>query len=272
MAFVVAALALTGCKPNPATTVAAPSPSMTPTVTASPSTSPGPRVVRENEPPGPGIVATGALTSGDGKTTGEFTVESFGGGKATLTITGFRTSHSSASVLLSAWPRPHDPCADGGSEVFSELRAKDQRVIAFDLDAATDWTYWSEVDVTIAADPKNPVSSKQGLECQNVIVARGELKWSISPMRWWLAALKDSGPGPGAMGAVRKDGDGRVTTYVVAADDRMPEIAARFGIARSELEYLNPTRTTPGSDDLAIGQLLNLDLMQRGRQLDPSLL
>ena len=254
----------TTAAPSP-TRTASPTPTATPTPTPTPTVDPN-RYAKSNQLPPEGVAATAEFT---GSATGTVVVTVNGASDATLTVQDLSTSAGAYDVRLSQWSRDDDACVDEGSLPIDPAGdGTRQRYLG---NAGTeDWTYYREVDITVPADPARPVYDQHGLACENVIVARAVLSWWMTPMRPWLAEdVVDLGPHPGATGEVLSSDEGRPVTYVVAWDDKIADIADRFGITRSELEYLNPTRAAVGND-LGEGQYLNLDVNSRGRVLDPS--
>lgn len=93
-------------------------------------------------------------------------------------------------------------------------------------------------------------------------------RYGTAPLRWTVPssiralAASDDGATAGATGRVRTAG-GRPTRYTVAADDRIEDVARRFGITSDDLLYLNPLRERGSDSTLYTGEVLNLDPIDR---------
>ncbi|UYK41186.1 hypothetical protein [Microbacterium terricola] len=238
------AAAMGGASTTP-DTATGPSPSGTPTVTPAP----------EQLAPPQGLVATGILTSPDGSTAGAVEVRVVGE-EAEVLVTDLVSAHPSLIVTMSLVPREQDPCADGGLYDLGEYPAAS--AIEFNLSSETvhgDWTAFDELDLSVAG------GEHEG--CGLLIAARAPLDWTMDPLRPWLDDLADRGPTIGAHGAVTLDADGR-RVYVVAADDLIDPVAARFGVTRDDIFYLNEDRMpNPIKAILDAGEELNLTLSAR---------
>jgi hypothetical protein len=88
--------------------------------------------------------------------------------------------------------------------------------------------------------------------CMQPILATALLSWDVPDVRPWVDPV-DSGATAGATGDV----DG--TLYTTAPGDVWDEIAARFGIGRDDLEWLNPIRSPSANHTAFADQVLNLD-------------
>lgn len=110
-------------------------------------------------------------------------------------------------------------------------------------------------------DP-DPVADPGTLECLADVVGRGAIEWTFAPLRSDLAPV-DRGTTGGARGETEVL-EGRPVSYTVVGDDLIDEVAARFGITRDDLLYLNPTRM-PSSmrETLDVGEVLNLSVDRR---------
>ena len=75
------------------------------------------------------------------------------------------------------------------------------------------------------------------------VVSTAPIEWTMTPLYPDLT-VSDLGERPGANGIVTSEKDGPVS-YSVAEDDRLDEIAARFGLTVDQLVWLNPRRPDP---------------------------
>lgn len=100
-------------------------------------------------------------------------------------------------------------------------------------------------------------------DCFYAVAAVAPLTWTMPDMRPGLV-VTDAGSTGGARGDVEVS-DGVPIDYAVVDDDRLAEIAARFGITLDDLLYLNPARVVPGDDPALayVGETLNLDPANR---------
>lgn len=96
------------------------------------------------------------------------------------------------------------------------------------------------------------------------VLATAPLTWILPDMRPALEVL-DHGVAEGAMGEIRVDSDGAPIAYQVAEGDTSVGIAGRFGVTRTDLEWLNPDRT--GSELIRAGNVINLERGLRGTTL-----
>lgn len=99
-----------------------------------------------------------------------------------------------------------------------------------------------------------------GAECQAPVLAVADINWNIEPQRNGLVAV-DSGPRAAASGEVVEK-NGGPSIYIVAPNDLIEDVAARFGITADDLNYLNPLRARAG-DVLRIDEELNLTVAGR---------
>ena len=93
------------------------------------------------------------------------------------------------------------------------------------------------------------------------VLATAPLTWTLPDLRPDLA-VRDTGAVEHATGTVIYDSAGDPSGYVVADGDIMDSIAARFGLERPDLDWLNPMR---GYADATTGETLNLSRYERGR-------
>lgn len=237
------ALVLAGC-------TAAPSPSPEPTPSATPAAATFPDL------PVGTVVATGQFA---GSTTGTVELVVTDNSMFDVRLTDFTTDvEAPYSLLLSPYPLTEDrTCLD---------------LFAFDLGDPTlngpgpyplgDFQEWffdpSFLDGAILG--KYIEADAQANDCLRTVVATAPFTWDFPDLRPGLA-VSDSGPAPHAMGEVTVQG-GSPTSYVVAPDDILSEIALRFGVSIDDLNYLNPARPAPGSDAVA-GEVLNLSRENR---------
>jgi hypothetical protein len=244
----VAVVTLAGC-------TAAPAPSPTPTT----------RPVAQEEPErdelaGGTVVATGALSSIDGLTTGDVTITADGSGGFVMGIAALATPATGEVVLnLSTKPFTEEAyCAEG----FMML-AHAPMVIAPDMTmnlGFADITRGNPDFLDTLVLTLNAVEPRTG--CFYPVVATAPLTWTLPDPRPDMR-VADSGETGGATGWVTVE-DGRPVSYMVARDDLLPEIAARFGITVTDLLYLNPARNTSGDPRSAyVDEVFNLDKAAR---------
>lgn len=93
------------------------------------------------------------------------------------------------------------------------------------------------------------------------VLATAPLTWTLPDLRPDLAA-RDTGTVEHATGTVIYDSAGDASGYLVAGGDILDSIAARFGVDRPDLDWLNPMR---GYADATTGETLNLSRYERGR-------
>ncbi|QAY74612.1 LysM domain-containing protein [Agromyces protaetiae] len=100
--------------------------------------------------------------------------------------------------------------------------------------------------------------SPDGLdECTAAPAAKAVLTWSYQPLRSGLRAV-DSGVTGGARGDTVIE-DAEVVRYVVAPDDLLVEVAARFGMTADDVRYLNPEL----GPTLRAGETISMNAAQR---------
>lgn len=198
-----------------------------------------------------GVVATAELTTVAGEPFGEVTIIRDGEGYRmdypdleTLAVGG---EIARPELTLSDSPFTTDECGDAN---IWQLGFGDDaiRTVPFDEDIfpSGDWSFLTSVIVVGFVE-------LGGDGCTQPILASGPLEWDQPVVRPWVDPV-DSGSRPNATGTV----DG--TVYTTAAGDVWDVIAARFGIERDDLEWLNPIRAGNSEPHTAYeGQLLNLD-------------
>jgi hypothetical protein len=122
-----------------------------------------------------------------------------------------------------------------------------------------DPSFFDEVVFTTGRDIAN---ATEPLGCLADVVGRSVIEWTFEPLRGDLRVV-DSGATGGARGEVELS-EGQPMSYTVAGNDLIDEVAARFGITRDDLFYLNPTRIpAPMSVTLSVGEVLNLSVARR---------
>jgi hypothetical protein len=202
------------------------------------------------------IVATGELSSIDGKTAGKVTVE-IAGENVLLSVNGFRTTNTGPLQLdLSPWDVSTKCLADSQNQVVAKTGGTSLRDLTVGL-ARNNPSYFRALVLT---RPEDATASSSN-ECRMKTLAIAPLSWKFPDPRPDLKP-NDSGAGPGALGAVSLE-SGLPGSYVVVQDDTLSAIAARFGITVDDLTYLNPLDTKP----LWPGQQLNLSKDRRGATL-----
>jgi hypothetical protein len=244
----VAIVALAGC-------TAAPAPSPTPTT----------RSLAQEEPErvelsDGTVVATGALASVDGRTSGEVTITADGSRGFTIGISRF-ASPVSGEVILNTSTEPFTEeayCAEGFSiYVQGHLTLAPEMTIALGFD---DLTFGNPAYLDTIVLTLNAIEPRTG--CFYPVVATAPLTWTMPDLRPDIRVI-DSGETGGATGWVTA-ADGRPVSYMVARDDLLPEIAARFGLTVADLLYLNPARNTSGDPRSAyVDEVFNLDKAAR---------
>jgi LysM repeat protein len=200
----------------------------------------------------PGVVATGALTSQDGKTSGHIVVTARDDGDFDVTFSDFHTSTTGDLQLeLSAVPfNSAVSCfADTGLKVNLNAVSPGTYLLAGGVDPIHGDP--SFLHTALLTQPVIPVASGK---CLNTVVGSASLAWTLPDMRPNLHVV-DSGIRTGGTGVVTMV-DGKPASYAVAPDDVMKAIAERFGITVDDILYLNPTRM--GGTMALAGETLNL--------------
>ncbi|MDQ1580699.1 MAG: hypothetical protein QOD05_1474 [Microbacteriaceae bacterium] len=201
----------------------------------------------------PGVVATGELTSSDGKTSGHIVVTVRDDRNFDVTMSDFRTPITSeltsglSRVPFSSTAR----CPADSVYIFLDLVSS----------APTQSFSLAGVDDLIRGDPSfldsvlltQPVPAAVNGECMRSVVASASLTWTMRDVRPNLH-VSDSGSTTAARGTETMI-DGAPASYDVATNDVMAVIATRFGISVDDLCYLNPMR---GSGPALAGEMLNL--------------
>jgi len=256
-ATLIAALALTGCSPSATTTL--PSASLpsrvdsTTTVTVERS----PLTVKAGT-----VVATGALTSLDGLTTGAVSVVAASVGRFDVKIDGFTSPYSGEAVLnFSALPFDEERYCDNGFVIYQVgvVRLAPSVLADMSFDGTLSRGNPDFID-TMLLTSNDPAAERTG--CFYPVIATAALDWSMPDLRPDIV-VSDGGSAGGAGGTATLAG-GVPTAYTVAPGDVLDEIAKRFGITVTELFYLNPGRAPTPQDPMAYtGEVLNLDKSAR---------
>lgn len=208
------------------------------------------------------VVATGALRSLDGLTTGDVSVVAEAEGAFELHIDNVTTPLSGEIVVnLSAVPFSEaNYCANGFTiYVFDPqpLAATMSTTLTHPIATPTDAPDFLDTLLLTSNDPASP---KTG--CFYPLVASAELVWTMPDLRPDIT-VADSGSTGGATGLVAVS-DGRPSSYTVAAGDVLTEVAARFGVSTADIFYLNPNRMPAPEDPQAYAdEVLNLDKSSR---------
>jgi len=203
------------------------------------------------------VVATGRLTSVDGLTSGDVTVQADGSRQFEYRITDLTTPVTdTVSINFSTQPFTEEAYCAGGFTILS----KEQFDLAGrSIVSDTDWYDLMLVGPdyldTLVLTSSTGDTPKTG--CFYPVIATAPLTWTLPDPRPDIVVV-DGGATGGAMGPVAQ-ADGEPATYEVVADDQLPEIAARFGITLQDLHYLNPARSPSPLDPVAyVGELFNL--------------
>jgi hypothetical protein len=217
-----------------------------------------------------GIVATGTLTSWNGKTTGSLQV-SARRGNFTFVLSDLATDLTGPTIFaLADTAVTITQCGENNLWQLG-LTTRQGNVVAptmsFDLpneagafgDPSFFRTFLILQYPTSAADGTPAITRG----CQQPIVALASIRWSMKPIYPRLA-LADHGAASGATGtAMTKDGE--LFSYTTATNDAWAAIAQRFGLTSAELLYLNPIRHPEAEPAIAYaGQILNLSQANRG--------
>jgi len=247
----LAGLTLAGCSAIPGVT--APSPR---TVSAAP-TSTAPL-----EPVLSGVIATGTLSSPDGRTTGDLVLTATGD----TVLAELRDFHTPAAgqIELHLSPHPADTrcAADSWSFVMNQTSdGSDTWALPISVPGGpfeVDPTYLRTVVVRADADAGKP--NPDG--CVYPPLATAQLDWKLAPTHTGLV-VTDHGSRDQASGAVTT-ADGHPSTYTVAPGDTLEAIERRFRITADDLHYLNPFTGALTTPTLRYGTVLNLSRANRG--------
>lgn len=225
------------------------------TVATSPSPTTTTSIASRSELP-QGLLGTGELLSPDGRTSGRVEI-SLEGGDLWFRVLDLVTPYETVILSGSMRARGDDWCVDSGGYAFSGSVATSSPIAASvpaSIVTHGDPTSFDEVDLYVSEGSGN------GSDCIYQSVARAPIKWTVAPLRTHLASVTDSGDRDGARGAVEHV-EGGQEVYVVAPDDRLDDVAERFGVTRDDLFYLNESRM-PNPEDpvLYVGERLNLSL------------
>lgn len=246
MVVVGAALtALTGCTMPaatlPAAAAAAASPADgAPTVTASPAD------LEWHQ-----VVASGDFATADGTTLGRIEIVVGEHGRFDARVSGWNADlPAQTGLTLHPDPVPFDSCPDTGFALgLGDLAGQPTQYFTIGTMGSGDPSFLESA--VLSTFPAG------GSDCMRPVTAVAALTWSIPDRRPGLRVV-DSGAATAAAGDATLV-DGAPTSYLVHGDDTFGAIAERFGITTSDLQYLNPTRTTPGPSDQAYaGETLNL--------------
>jgi hypothetical protein len=251
------ALVLSGCGLMAQLETSTPSP--TPTAAPAPAgAQPTPTATSPTLEPGT-IVATGHLT-GDPLIAGDVEIRVARGSAFELRLVGF-TSAREEPVELRISPNLVEPGTPCTSSIMNMSYG--------DLPTAPDQSFRLPSDFT-GGDPSfldSVLIAHHDFDafqngCYVSVLSSAVLTWTLPNMRPGLVVV-DSGKTGGANGDVTL-ADGVPLTYTVAPNDVAEEVAARLGITRSDLFYLNPTRTTAVAFPmLQIGEVLNISKEHR---------
>ena len=254
--LVIAVLALTGCSPAATSLPTTALPSLvdsTTTVTVEVS----PLTVKTGT-----VVATGALTSADGLTTGSVSVIAASVGRFDLKIDGFTSPRAGEAVLnFSAQPFDEQRYCDNGFVIYQlgVVTLAPSMLADMSFDGTLSRGNPDFID-TVLLTSNDPAAERTG--CFYPVIATAELEWTMPDLRPDIAVV-DSGVAGGA-GGTATTVDGEITAYTVAPGDVLAEIAKRFGITITDLFYLNPGRAPNPQDPTAYtGEVLNLDKSAR---------
>lgn len=208
------------------------------------------------------VVATGALTSTDGLTTGAVSVVAASTGRFDLRIDGLDSPLSGEAVLnFSALPFDEQRYCDDGFVIYQlGLVALGPSVLAdMSFDGTLSRGNPNFID-TVLLTSNDPAAARTG--CFYPVIASAPLVWTMPDLRPDIA-VADTGFAGGAEGFVAVV-DGEPVSYTVADGDVMAEIAKRFGITVADLFYLNPSRSPSPEDPMAYtDEVLNLDKSAR---------
>lgn len=219
-----------------------------------PSTSPSPANTATPTPILKGVIGTGQFVSDDGTASGRVEVHADGATAdfvlSDLDLGGTYENVSSNLVLGS---RASNRCADAGFS-FGDFTGTSTTFTAPVDWVSGDWTAVAQVLIaTHGVRAEND-------GCSNRILLRAVIEWTVESPLAYLADVSDEGARTGARGEVLTEPNGQ-RVYVVAPNDQLDDVAARFGLTREELFALNPGRLpSPRDVSLYIDEKLNLDL------------
>ncbi|WP_411698544.1 LysM peptidoglycan-binding domain-containing protein [Conyzicola sp.] len=202
------------------------------------------------------VVATGALVSADGLTTGDVRIVAARGRDFQLKLDNFISPPGTDLIPnLSAEPFTEAAYCDGGFMMFGLENFTPTPGVTSDLHFR-DITFGNPAFLdTLVITLNDGNAPRTG--CFYPVVATASLVWTMPDLRPDIRVV-DSGITGGASGEVTENRNG-LSAYEVAAGDVLAEIAARFGISVLDLFYLNPARDK-GQQRLAFaGEVLNLD-------------
>jgi hypothetical protein len=207
-----------------------------------------------------GVIATGTLSSMDGRTTGDVVLTATGN-VVTASLQAFHTpATGQIDLQLSPHPVKAACAADSWSFVMNQAGAPDRWMLPISADGpfAVDPTYLRTVIVRADADAGKPNSDG----CAYPPLAEAELSWKLAPSHSGLV-VSDHGTRDHARGVVTM-ADGRPSTYTVAPGDTLEAIVSRFGITADDLHYLNPFDGGVTTETLRYGTVYNLSPANRG--------
>ena len=208
------------------------------------------------------VVATGALTSVDGLTTGAVAVVAASAGRFDLKIDGFASPYKGDAVLnFSALPFDEKQYCDNGFVIYQVgvVTLAPSVLADMSFDGTLSRGNPDFVD-TVLLTSNDPAADRTG--CFYPVIATAPLEWTMPDLRPDIV-VTDSGSAGGA-GGTASTVDGETTAYTVAPGDVLAEIAKRFGISETDLFYLNPGRAPNPHDPMAYtGEVLNLDKSAR---------
>lgn len=161
--------------------------------------------------------------------------------------------NSGTSPCMGSWGG--DPIAsfditDGAGTLAFGNPFPDQNPWSSDLDPS-----WN--DSLIILDAASETPDENG--CRFPVAVHADFEWSMPDVRPDLL-VTDGQAADGATGETSID-DGAPVAYVVAPNDTLDAVAARFGISAQDLLFLNPARqndTSTGPEILIAGERLNL--------------
>lgn len=194
-----------------------------------------------------GVVATGTLVAVTGEELGEVRIVK-DGYVFHFEVPEFVSFTDERRMTMALSDSPFEPTECGDANIWQigiGDEATMEQGLPRNLFPSGDWSFFTSVGVVGFLEPG-------AAECIQPILATAPLTWDQPKMRPWVDPV-DGGATAGATGEV----DG--TLYTTAAGDVWDEIAARFGIGRDDLEWLNPIRTPSGNHTAFAGQVLNLD-------------
>ncbi|NQX10956.1 LysM peptidoglycan-binding domain-containing protein [Microbacteriaceae bacterium VKM Ac-2855] len=206
------------------------------------------------------VVATGTITSQDGRTSGSVEVTAIARRAASafaLLLPTFSTNYgASLEVVASAAPIADDAICLGSGAVYPVGSLASLRRSAVSLSDAKTGGDPSFVDSLALVLPTGDA------DCVARVVALAQLVWNMPDMRPDIQVV-DTGAAEGATGPVNTDA-GAVVSYTVVDGDQMAAIANRFDLALDDVLYLNPGRSPDPLDRVAHpGETLNLDKSRR---------